>query len=181
MPPGIVSTSLNTTGAKALIKLANCSARLKPCPDTNLETDGELRSPDPSTGLTAHGVAPAPRGVSPPRKSAQWRASLAGTLRPGSGHAPEATVPTRTFGAALFRPYTKKKNAARPTKKSVPPNIHNSYDHRDVICCAGKNTSAIPRIVVSRPLAPVRNSVKRPCWPRGADSVAANFTSAPNM
>src|ERR1700756_1642364 len=83
----------------------------------------------------------------------------------------------RPFGAFL-RPYTKKKKAARPTKNSVPPTIHNSYDQSEVICCAGKNTSAIPRIVVRNPLRPATNMVVLLYWPFGVDSVTANFTSA---
>src|ERR1700758_1955845 len=62
----------------------------------------------------------------------------------------------------LRRPYTKKKNAARAMKNNVPPNIHTSYESRDVICCAGKNTSAIPRNVVTNPQAPETSSVVLP-------------------
>ena len=60
---------------------------------------------------------------------------------------------------ALRPPYTKKKNAARPMKNSVPPNIHISYDHSELICCAGKNTSTIPSVVVTSPLMPASINV----------------------
>src|SRR5579859_2242257 len=65
-------------------------------------------------------------------------------------------------------------------KNSVPPNIQSSYCQSDVICCAGKNTSAIPSEVVRNPLRPAMNIVARPYWPLGVGSVTANFTSAPN-
>ena len=44
-------------------------------------------------------------------------------------------------------------------KNSVPPNIQTSYQNSDEICCAGKNTRAMPRIVVRNPLDPARNIV----------------------
>ena len=45
---------------------------------------------------------------------------------------------------------------------SVPPNIHTSYDMTEVICWAGKKASAIPRIVVTSPLAPAKKSIGLP-------------------
>src|SRR5258708_11522717 len=64
-----------------------------------------------------------------------------------------ATISSR-FRAVLRRPYTKKKNAANPTNKSIPPNIHTSYERMDVICAPGKKANPMPSIEVTMPLAP---------------------------
>src|SRR5258708_36140104 len=87
----------------------------------------------------------APRSAAHPAKSLDHPATTSSSLR-----------------AALRRPYTKKKNAANPTNKSVPPNIHTSYERIDVICAAGKKASAMPSVVVTRPLAPANSNIGLP-------------------
>src|SRR6266403_2216864 len=86
-----------------------------------------------------------------------------------------------SFRAALRLPYTKKKNAARPMKKSVPPTIQTSYEYKEVICWAGKKASAMPIEVVSNPLAPAAIRVALLYRPFAKESPAAIFRSAPNM
>src|ERR1700730_4872945 len=82
-----------------------------------------------------------------------------GSATPPAKSLPQAATTSSSLRAALRRPYTKKKNAANPTNKSVPPNIHTSYERIEVICAAGKKASAMPMLVVTSPLAPANSSV----------------------
>src|SRR3984893_18951159 len=85
-----------------------------------------------------------------------------GSATPPAKSLPHAATTSSSLRAALRRPYTKKKNAANPTNKSVPPNIHTSYERIDVICAVGKKASAMPTVVVTRPLAPANSNVGLP-------------------
>lgn len=43
-------------------------------------------------------------------------------------------------------------------KNAVPPNIQDSYESTEVICCAGEKAKIIPRIVINNPLEPATHN-----------------------
>src|SRR6185437_15387122 len=95
-------------------------------------------------------------------------------------------APTRTsFALGFRRPYTKKKNAASATKKSVRPNMLDSYFKTDLIWLAGKNATTIATTVVTSPLPPAKARTLRLYRPLTVDAALPganeNFNSAPNI